>query len=329
MCVSGKRVRRSFRTRRQAEEFERSIASSRLPWRSNKRRYSAGLRDFAVENFETIWSANRRPDWVRYQLKALYEIFGENCPIDVIDTVAVDTAIRWWRASGLASSTINHRLSVLSKLLKYAVRTDQVGCLPAIQRQRVNNVLERVWTEEDERNAFAYLDHVGLVKTRCALQFLLYTGARKGEAYLLRRVDVRDGWVRFSRETTKSGKTREIPLVPKAKEAWDYLCAASDLERPLQVISKWTLRDHWELLRSRFDALDDRAFVPHMLRHTCATRLVAGGVPLPQVMKWMGHQSIQVTLRYVYVAPKDLEFAATVLSGSRTNNRQVRLETPY
>lgn len=187
--------------------------------------------------------------------------------------------------------------------------------LPHFQRQRVNNLLERIWSKDDETRAFEFMNRTGLDHSRLILQFLLYTGARKGEAYALRRESVTAEWVRFDRSTTKNGKTREIPLVPQAKEAWDALCLLSDLPHPLAIVSQNTLRSHWDRLRTHFDAVDDRAFVPHMLRHTCATRLVAGGVPLAQVMKWMGHQSIQVTMRYVYVGPRDLEFAARVLAG--------------
>jgi len=275
------------------------------------------LKSFADDNFGAIWGENRRPDFIENQLRDLFRVFREQTALSLIDTESVDEAIHGWRAQGLTASTINHRLSVLSKLLKYGLRRNAVDRLPQLQRQRISNVLERVWSHEDEEKAFLYLDHTGLLATRHVLQFLLYTGARKGEAYALTRGDVRDGWVRFDQTTTKSGRSREIPLVTQAAAAWTYICGLSDLAYSLEVVNRSTLVNHWQLLRDYFDATSDRAFVPHMLRHTCATRLVAGGVPLAQVMKWMGHQSIQVTMRYVYVAPKDLEFAAKVLGGAR------------
>ena len=51
---------------------------------------------------------------------------------------------------------------------------------------------------------------------------------------------------------------------------------------------------------------DDPQFVVHMLRHTCASRLVQRGVPLAVVQKWMGHSNIQTTLRYAHLAPESL-----------------------
>lgn len=41
----------------------------------------------------------------------------------------------------------------------------------------------------------------------------------------------------------------------------------------------------------------------HLLRHTFASRAVQNGVPLPQVMQWLGHGDYKTTLRYAHLAP--------------------------
>ena len=38
------------------------------------------------------------------------------------------------------------------------------------------------------------------------------------------------------------------------------------------------LRKQWETLRQMLKRVDDPSFIPHVMRHTCATRLVAEGV---------------------------------------------------
>lgn len=308
VVIDGKRRRPSFATEAEALAYEAMVANG---MRGNP---VVTLRSFVDDNFDIIWGENRRQDFTRVQLRAIYAIIPETTLITNITTSVVDEAIAKWKQQGLAGQTINHRLSVLSKLLKRARRKEIIETLPYIERQRVGKARERVWDHHDERKAFLYLEHMGLEAARWIVQFLLYTGGRKGECWQLRRNDVKDGWVRFSRDTTKNGMTRMVPLVPKAKEAWDALCRMSNHECPFAVLPMDTFRFQWERLRGHFDALDDPEFVPHMLRHTCATRLVAAGVGLPQVMKWMGHKSIQVTMRYAHVAPKDLDVAAAALA---------------
>lgn len=332
VTINGKRVRRSFKTEDEAVEFEKFpmlgdfIISRRLGSRAKplRTKYSISLEYIAQRHFDAIWGENRDTKFIRGRLAVIFRMFGATTSVKLIDTRAVDYAIEQWLSEGLAPSTVNNRLAVLSKLLKYAKRKGAIRDLPHIQRRKVNNQLERVWSAIDENKAFAFLEERGFLASREVFKFLLYTGARKGEAYLLTRESVADGWVHFDRDTTKNGRSRQIPLVPQAREAWDQLCRMSDLDHPLEIVPINRLRLHWDKLRAHFHAQQDRAFVPHMLRHSCATRLVAGGVPLPQVMKWMGHRSIQVTMRYVYVAPRDLEFAATVLS-QRASERSLKL----
>jgi len=54
-------------------------------------------------------------------------------------------------------------------------------------------------------------------------------------------------------------------------------------------------------------------FVPHCLRHTCASRLVQREVNLKVVQQWMGQKSIQITLRYAHLTPSNLMDAVQIL----------------
>jgi len=46
---------------------------------------------------------------------------------------------------------------------------------------------------------------------------------------------------------------------------------------------------------------------PHQLRHTFASEMLRLGVSLPALMQLLGHKDIRMTLRYVPVAPQDLQ----------------------
>ena len=66
--------------------------------------------------------------------------------------------------------------------------------------------------------------------------------------------------------------------------------------------------------RARKNAgLEDVRF--HDLRHTFASRLVQGGVPLYDVMQMMGHKSLEMVQRYSHLAPDYQERAVNVLNG--------------
>ena len=57
-----------------------------------------------------------------------------------------------------------------------------------------------------------------------------------------------------------------------------------------------------------------KGVTPHVLRHTAAVHLVAGGVPMQKVSQYLGHSSISVTERvYGRFAPDHLRAEAEIL----------------
>ena len=59
----------------------------------------------------------------------------------------------------------------------------------------------------------------------------------------------------------------------------------------------------------------------HDLRHTFASRLVQGGVPLYNVMSLTGHKSLSMVQRYAHLAPDFQEEAIKVLDSQRQPER--------
>jgi integrase len=72
-------------------------------------------------------------------------------------------------------------------------------------------------------------------------------------------------------------------------------------------------------VKTAFDKARLKAGLPdvrfHDLRHTFASRLVQGGVPLYDVMHLTGHKSLQMVQRYAHLAPDYQERAIQALDG--------------
>lgn len=78
-------------------------------------------------------------------------------------------------------------------------------------------------------------------------------------------------------------------------------------------------------MRLSFDA----QFTPHCLRHTCASRLVQSGVGIRVVQEWLGHKTIQMTMRYAHLSPTSLhEAAAKVVGAAKAHSPNDTLEVP-
>ena len=76
------------------------------------------------------------------------------------------------------------------------------------------------------------------------------------------------------------------------------------------------LRNAWDRAREALGLSQDKQFVIHACRHTCASRLVQKGVNLRVVQEWLGHKTIQMTMRYSHLSPANLQEAAIVLEAA-------------
>lgn len=143
-----------------------------------------------------------------------------------------------------------------------------------------------------------------------AWKLLANTGLRRGEALQLRRAWIRDDYVRVlstDEERTKSGKWREVPLFPGAREGLEALDALlGDREHVLPQITPPSLS------RAAAKCIA-RAELPgsiHTLRHTFGSHLAKNPlVPVKTIKEWMGHASLKTTEIYLHLRRGELPVA--------------------
>ena len=246
--------------------------------------------------------------------KAAVAFFGERTKLSSITLEDVDGYVAHLQRRGDAGSTINRKLSALSSMLRVAWERGKIDHLIKMPRRKEGEHRIRFLSPDEEARLLHYVrDVLGQVSHAEAIMVLLYTGFRCGELWRLeaRDVDLEHGTLTLWK--TKNGHPRTIPIVSKVRPIIERRLAESTGGRLFPEGGNEWIRRVWDRARLDLGYAEDTQFVPHMLRHTCATRLAQKGISMPVIKEWMGHTTIQTTARYAHFSPKDLRNAAALL----------------
>ncbi|MDQ0319648.1 integrase [Pararhizobium capsulatum DSM 1112] len=211
------------------------------------------------------------------------------------------------RKRGNSNATINRKMAALSKLLRKAFKMGDIHSLPEFRRQKEKAGRIRFLEYDEEDRLFAAIASRNEAYARLCV-FLVDTGARLGEAISLHWGDIHNNRVTFW--VTKSGRSRSVPLTGRAADAVSTKSASTG---PFVGIDQQQFRSVWNASKLDVGLADDADVVPHVLRHTCASRLVRGGIDIRRVQMWLGHQTLQMTMRYAHLASHDLDMCVPIL----------------
>lgn len=228
------------------------------------------------------------------------------------DQDRLDYLIVTLRQRGNSNATINRKMAALSKLLRKATKMGNIHNLPEFRRQKEGAGRIRFLEPDEEDRLFSSIRQRSEDAYRLSI-FLVDTGCRLGEALGLIWNDVQGSRVSFW--LTKSGRSRTVPLTQRAAAAVRY--QPNPCQRrpkgPFCSLTQPQFRAIWNEAKAEIGLGSDDQVVPHVLRHTCASRLVQGGIDLRRVQMWLGHQTLQMTMRYSHLATNDLDCCAVVL----------------
>jgi integrase len=247
--------------------------------------------------------------------QAACDHFGPACLVSEITAPKVAA----WRAellrAGNRPATVNRKVSALSAMLADAYTHGHLAVMPRLPKQLpCNNSRDRVITSDEREALVEALVALGEPAAADMLEFLLETAARFGEASRLKGKDVDLGLRQVTFWQTKTGKPRTIPLTARAVEV---------VAPHVPAVPSHTC---WPYSYDRFNHLfgvakrecglgDDPGLTIHTTRHTAATKLAAGGVPLHQLMAFGGWRSTATVQRYLHLQTAALSGCVAALEG--------------
>jgi integrase len=235
----------------------------------------------------------------------------------------------------LSKKTINNHLLILSRILHWAHSCKHPGT-----RTPLLPLLPRIRRFDDVRpqdKAFTFLDFQESPRFIAAAEkqgapwdtlvpFAIHTGLRIGELrgldwtdvdFVAAKVTVRRRMWQNDVDTTKSNKSRTIPLSATARAALVEQRYRTGLSPVGRVFGEMT----YSVCRYAFGVMSRRAGLgkvirPHDLRHTFASQLTMRGVPLKTIQELLGHADITMTLRYSHLAQEAVQHAVSLLDGA-------------
>lgn len=298
--VAGPRLRRIFRTKREALAFERSGVGAGAAAAAVVRPAVEDVRLLSdlVHAWHRLHGVSLRDGAARYRL-LLAGAAAMGDPRATACTAAVWADYRAVRASaGVSPGTLNRERSYWRAVFGELSRLGQwAGPNPVASVRPVREVDTgmRYLSGVEVRRLLEVLRAGRNPDTWHVARLCLATGARWSEAESLRRDQVHGDRVTFTR--TKSGQSRTVPVDP-ALLAERSARSPGRLFRPCYAALRHALgRAGVELPRGQ---------AAHVLRHTFASWFVARGGSLLTLQRILGHSSIEVTMRYAHLAPDHL-----------------------
>lgn len=316
LVVNGNRIRKQFASENEAEAWIMETKAKVL--RNEPLNVSSG------SGQPKTWEELRRATHLRFwhgskgeatafiNASQAVKFFGESCVVRNVTTAEVDSFVRKLEDDGNSNATINRKLAALSKMLRFAFEREWITKIPSLQRKKEYEGRIRFLCRDEEAKLVTTMVHLGFSEYAKLCIFLIDSGARVGEALGLEWKDVGPNQVTFW--DTKNGKARTVPVTKRVAEL------LANMERagrgPFSAVCQTSFNKVWNRVKHAMGLSGDSQFVPHALRHTCASRMVQAGVPLVTVKEFLGHKSIQVTLRYAHLLPQNLMDAVTKMEAA-------------
>lgn len=225
-------------------------------------------------------------------------------------------------------ATVNRELSKLRRMFNIAQREGWIKQNPFAAGESLISLAderkrERILTNEEERRLLKACSIPSREHLRPIVIAALDTGMRRGELFSLRwqHVDFEEGVLNIEAFHTKTMKARQVSLTGRLTRELEALYEQSP-KQPFGRVFGITdnVKRSFNAARKEAGLLDVRF---HDLRHTAATRLVGGHMPLSEVGRILGHSQPNTTYRYVNANIDTARRAAAILNAFNSDEEEI------
>ena len=286
--INGVRHHKSTNTsnRRQAETIERNfrdelnVARHRLPQLNPEMTFAVLAAHFIADGMGRPHSLDR--------LKHLLPFFSDTPLADINASAIRKYRQERYREKTLTAATVNRDLSVLRRILYWAVEEGYLLANPLgrLRLERERRTKRPVMSVAEERKlTAASSEHLQRI-ILCAL----HTGMRRGEILhqLFEDIDFDNRILHVSHSKTPEGEMREIPLTSRL---YEMLQANRRGRGPVFTFEGDPLKNIKTTWGASLRRSGIRHFRFHDLRHTANTRMMLAGVLQEVRREILGHAS--------------------------------------
>ena len=224
-----------------------------------------------------------------------------NKPLIKLDTMAVFSSL----SSYTNKRTLNRKLSSVNSFFDFCYKKEFADKTSKIHLSKIPKKLPQFLSFKEIQNALTLIDRTTWIGLRdyALILFLYATGARISECLEVKEEDIEEEWLHIRH--AKGDKERMVPVAKVALDAMKIYLR----EAPFEKKFVWVNYQGSKLSRiSAYKTTQKYLGVsPHILRHSYATSLIAGGADLRVVQELLGHASLLTTQIYTHIQKQDLK----------------------
>jgi integrase len=299
VTVGGKQFRRSLGTKK-LDIAKMKLGKELLKLRAMKPSKEAGCLKDSIEKW---WEHKQmvksmRPETVRYWKNAMAFVLER---LDGSVKLSNSAAMKWWAEDvrdQVSHNYANNMLSMMSAVMQGEVDAGLRSVNPfyGVKRLKVEINDLKLPSRDQFREIVKHVRAgTGWSADESAdmLEFIAYSGLRRGEVNALLWDDVHDEEIvvrgdviesKGHRAGTKSGKIRRVPMSQQLSEVVSKRRAVRVSDKVFNIINPK------KSLSNACAAVGCANLTPHDLRHLFATVCIESGVDIFTVAKWLGHQ---------------------------------------